>query len=39
MRSKLFPDRCRELIYFAGEERVGYEAVGEDWYQLDIHAF
>ena len=39
MRSKLFPDRCRELIYFAGEKRVGYEAVGEDWYQLDIHQF
>ena len=39
MRSKLFPDRCRELIYFAGEKRVGYEAIGEDWYQLDIHQF
>ena len=32
MRSKLFPDRCREFIYFAGEERVGNEAVGEDWH-------
>ena len=39
MRSKLFPDCCRELIYFTGEKGVGYEAVGEDWYQLDIHQF
>ena len=39
MRSKLLPDRCFELIYFAGEKRLGYEAVGEDWYQLDIHQF
>ena len=35
----LFPDRCRELVYSAGEKRVGYEAVREDWYQLDIHQF
>ena len=39
MRSKLSLDLCREIIYFAGEKRVGYEAVGEDWYQLDIHQF
>ena len=39
MRSKFFPDRCRELVFFPGEKRLGYEAVGEDWYQLDIHQF
>ena len=39
MRSKLSADRCRELIYFDGEKRVGNEAVGEDRYQLDIHQF
>ena len=39
MRSKLFPDCFRELISFAGEKGVGYEAVGENWYQLDIHQF
>ena len=39
MRSKFLPDCFRELVYFAGEKGVGYEAVGENWYQLDIHQF